>query len=54
MEKAKITLKPVFECIVYGIKRRLDYEISCAGDVKRTVENVLWCCGQQMVEIIDD
>ena len=45
---------PLFECKVCRRKTKVDYEISCTGDVKRNVEKAPWCCGRQMIEIIDD
>jgi hypothetical protein len=45
---------PVFECKACGSKKRLDYEVSYTGDVKRNVEKAPWCCGKQMIETIDD
>ena len=45
---------PLFECKVCGRKKRLDHEVSCTGDVKRNIEKSPWCCGQPMIEAIDD
>jgi hypothetical protein len=45
---------PVFECTICGCKKRLEYEVSCTGDVNRNVEKAPCCCGKQMIEIIDD
>ncbi len=45
---------PTFECTVCGRKKRLEFEVSCTGDVKRNVEKAPFCCGKPMNEVIED
>jgi len=45
---------PVFECAKCRRKTRAEYDLSCTGDTKRNVEKAPWCCGQTMVETLDD
>ena len=45
---------PMFMCTVCGRKLRCEIEYSCTGDVKRNVEKAPYCCGKEMVEVIDD
>ncbi|MGD0645239.1 MAG: hypothetical protein ABSA75_10065 [Candidatus Bathyarchaeia archaeon] len=45
---------PTFQCTKCGRKNRAEYEISCTGSAKRNVEKPPSCCGQPMIEIIDE
>jgi hypothetical protein len=44
----------MFECAICGCKKRLEFEVSTTGDVKRNVEKAPYCCGKSMKEILDD
>jgi hypothetical protein len=44
---------PTFQCKVCGRIIRSEFEISCTGDARRNVEKAPWCCGKEMIEVID-
>lgn len=55
LNTVSLTVKlPTFQCKKCGKKIRDEYERCVTGDERRNLDKAPFCCGQPMMETIDD